>query len=103
MIVFSRTLTSVGWNSRLVRDDPVEEVRRLKAQPGFDMDVGGPTIAAPLIRAGLVDEHRSFLRPVILGAGNPFFAALDAPIGLRLVENRRFGNGVEYLRYEAVR
>jgi dihydrofolate reductase len=50
-IVFSRTLTGVDWNSRLVRDDAAREFARLKAQPGFDMDVGGPTLASTLIRA----------------------------------------------------
>ena len=45
-VVFSTTLETVDWNSRLVRDRAVEEVARLKAQPGADMDVGGPTIAA---------------------------------------------------------
>ncbi|HEX5590065.1 MAG TPA: dihydrofolate reductase family protein [Candidatus Limnocylindrales bacterium] len=98
-VVFSTTLTSVDWNSRLVRGDPVEEVRRLKAQPDFDMDVGGPTIAAPLIRAGLVDEYHVFLQPVVLGAGTPFFPPLDDPIELRLLETRTFQSGVVYLRY----
>ncbi|MFH1474420.1 MAG: dihydrofolate reductase family protein, partial [Chloroflexota bacterium] len=45
-VVFSRTLEEVGWNSRLVRDDAAQEVAGLKAQPGFDMDVGGPDFAA---------------------------------------------------------
>ena len=101
-IVFSRTLEEVGWNSRLVRDDPAAEVARLKAQPGFDMDVGGPTLASALIRAGLIDEYRLFVHPVILGAGKPFLPALDDRIGLRLLETRTFGSGVVYLRYEAV-
>src|SRR6478736_4045925 len=48
-IVFSRTLDRVDWNSRLVRDDAIGEVRRLKAEPG-DMDVGGPTTAATFLR-----------------------------------------------------
>jgi dihydrofolate reductase len=58
-IVFSRTLDSVDWNSRLVHDDPAEEVARLKAQPGFDMSVGGPTLASTLMRHGLIDEFRA--------------------------------------------
>jgi dihydrofolate reductase len=99
-IVFSRTLEQVDWNSRLVRGDPVAEVARLKAQPGFDMDVGGPTLASTLIRAGLIDEYRPFVQPVILGAGTPFFPALDDRVGLRLLETRTFGSGVVYLRYE---
>jgi len=99
-IVFSRTLARVEWNSRLVRDDPAEEIARLKAQPGFDMDVGGPTTASPLIRLGLIDEYRLFVHPTILGAGTPFFPSLDDRIGLNLLETRTFGSGVVYLRYE---
>ena len=98
--MFSRTLDRVEWNSRLVRDDAVAEVARLKAEPGFDMDVGGPTIASALMRAGLIDEYRLFVQPVILGAGRPFFPALEDRIGLRLLETRTFGSGVVYLRYE---
>jgi len=98
-IVFSRTLASVEHNSRLVRDDAVEEVVRLKAQ-GLDMDVGGPTLAGSLLAAGLVDEVSVYVNPVVLGAGLPFFPALDAPIRLRLLETRGFEGGVVRLRYE---
>ena len=98
-IVFSRTLEAVDGNSRLVRGDVVEEVSRLKAQPGYDMDVGGPTIAAPLIRAGLVDEFRLFVQPVVLGGGTPFFPDMANRIDAELLETRTFGSGVVYLRY----
>lgn len=101
-IVFSTSLERVGWNSRLVRGDAVAEVTRLKAQPGFDMGVGGPTTAAPLLRAGLIDECRLFLQPVVLGAGTPFLPPLRDPIGMRLLESRTFGSGVVYLRYGTV-
>jgi dihydrofolate reductase len=101
-IVFSTTLDAVDPGSRLVRSNPAEEVARLKAQPG-DMDVGGPTLASTLMRAGLIDEYRIFVHPVILGAGTPFFTALDARVPLRLLENRTFASGVVYLRYEAMR
>ena len=101
-IVFSRTLDHVDWNSRLVRGDAAAEVKRLKSQPNFVMDVGGPTLAAALLRAGLVDECRLFVHPVILGAGTPFFPALVDRIGLKLLETRTFSSGVVYLRYETV-
>ena len=101
-IVFSRTLEHVEWNSRLVRDDAVGEVARLRAQPEYDMDVGGPTLAASLMQAGLIDEYRLFVHPVILGAGTPFFPALEDRIGLRMLETRTFGSGVIYLRYVPV-
>lgn len=99
-IVFSTTLEEVDPGSRLVRAEAAEEVARLKAQRG-DMDVGGPTLASTLMRAGLIDEFRLFVHPMILGAGTPFFAALDARIPLRLLETRTFSSGVVYLRYES--
>ena len=99
-IVFSRTLAAVDPGSRLVRTDAVEEVARLKAQPGFDMDVGGATLASALLRAGLIDEVRMFLQPVVLGAGTPFFPPLDNPVGMTLTETRTFGSGVVLVRYE---
>jgi dihydrofolate reductase len=98
-VVFSRSLERVDWNSRLVGDDATEEVARLKAQQGFDMDVGGPTLASSLVRAGLIDEYHLFVQPVILGAGTPFFPALDDRIGLELLGTRTFGSGVVCLRY----
>jgi dihydrofolate reductase len=101
-IVFTRTLDRVEWTSRLVRDDAAEEVARLKAQPGFEMSVGGPTLASSVMRAGLVDEVRLFVHPVILGAGTRFFPALPDRIGLTLLETRTFGSGVVYLRYVPV-
>ena len=101
-VVFSRSLETAEWNSRLVRDDAVHEVSRLKTQPGFDMDVGGPTTAAPLIRAGLIDEYHLFVQPMILGAGTPFFPGLDDRLRLKLLETRTFRSGVVYLRYAAV-
>ncbi|HYT78532.1 MAG TPA: dihydrofolate reductase family protein [Actinomycetota bacterium] len=99
-IVFSTTLEKVDWNSRLVRDNIAEEVTKLKAQPGTDMDVGGPTLASSFMRLGLIDEYRLVVHPVVLGGGTPFFPALDNTINLRLVETRTFGSGVVYLRYQ---
>jgi len=99
-IVFSTTLEKVDWNSRLVRDNIAEEVTKLKAQPGKDMDVGGPTLASTFMRLGLIDEYRLVVHPVVLGGGTPFFPGLDNTISLRLAETRTFGSGVVYLRYQ---
>jgi dihydrofolate reductase len=99
-IVFSKTLERVAWNSRLVRDNVGEEIARLKAQPGPDVEVSGPTIAASLMRLGLIDEYRPVVHPVVLGRGTPYFPALESAIKLRLVETRRFATGVVYLRYQ---
>jgi dihydrofolate reductase len=64
------------------------------------MGVGGATIAAALSRAGLIDEYRLFIHPVVLGSGTPMFQASDDRINLRLVETRTFHSGVVMLRYE---
>jgi len=99
-IVFSKTLNRVGWNSRLVRDDIAGEISKLKAQPGRDLQLGGPTLAATFIQLDLVDEYQLFVNPILLGGGTPFFPALNKPINLRLIETRTFGSGVVYLRYQ---
>jgi dihydrofolate reductase len=98
-LVFSTTLSAVEGNATLATGDPVEEVARLKREPGADLAVGGAGLAAPLIAAGLVDDFRLFVAPVILGAGTPYFPPLEEPIELELVESRPFDNGVTYLRY----
>jgi dihydrofolate reductase len=98
-VVFSTTLTEVGWNSRLVRGDLLGEVARLKAEPGGDMDLGGPRLAASFLRLDLVDEFRLFVHPVVLGGGTPLFPPLERGYGLELVDTRVFGSGVVYLAY----
>ena len=98
-VVFSRTLETVVGNTRLVRDGTAEEVARLKEEPGQDLGVGGAALAAGLMELGLIDEFRPFVIPVVLGAGTPFFPALDEKVDLELVETRTFGGRVVYLRY----
>jgi dihydrofolate reductase len=100
-IVFSRTLRSVDFNSRLATGDVGEELARLKIEFAGDLEVGGPTLAAQFIERGLVDEYRLVVHPVVLGAGTPFFPPLDHPIGLRLTDTHRFASGAVYLGYAA--
>lgn len=101
-IVFSKTLTNVeGSNTRLETGDVVETARKLKAETDGEIAVGGAGLAAGLIQAGLVDEYRLFVYPVVLGSGIPFFPPLDEPIDLGLVETRDFGSRVTHLRYRA--
>lgn len=98
-IVFSSTLEAVAGNTRLVRGDAVEEIRRLKQEPGKDMEVGGPTLAADFIRRNMVDVYGLFVQPVLLGESIPFFPPLETSLNLKLVETRPFQSGVVYLRY----
>jgi dihydrofolate reductase len=62
------------------------------------LTVGGSTLAAHAINAGLVDEYQLLIYPVLVGQGKPVFLS-DAPVQLNLLEEHRFGNGVVYLRY----
>jgi dihydrofolate reductase len=99
-IVFSKTLRHVEHNSRLAQEDIGAEVARLKQQVEGDLGLGGSTLAATFMKLGLIDEYRMFVRPIVLGGGKPYFAHLDRPLNLRLVETRTFASGVVLLRYE---
>jgi dihydrofolate reductase len=99
-IVFSKTLQKVEWNSRLVRGNVAEEVAKLKAEPGGYLTVGGAQLAATMIDLGLIDEYRLIVQPVVIGGGTPFFPSVRDTVNLRLLETRKFGSGVVYLRYE---
>lgn len=100
-VVFSRTLESVGWNSRLERGDPVEVITKLKAETEGTLELAGATLAAPIVQAGLVDEYRIVIAPTAVGGGTPFFPTLPSWISLRLLENRTFPGGTVLLRYAA--
>jgi dihydrofolate reductase len=99
-IVFSKTLEHVEWNSRLVRGNIVEEINKLKAQPGKGMSVGGAGLASTFMQLDLIDEYSLYIHPVILGAGKPMFGRLYDRINLQLLETRIFGSGVILLRYQ---
>ena len=100
-IVFSKTLAQVQGNATLSKGNIVEEIARLKTEPGKDMSVGGAAIATTLMRSNLIDEYWLYVQPVILGSGTPMFPALSSKINLRLLETRTFNSGVVLLRYQS--
>jgi dihydrofolate reductase len=102
-VVFSSTTSAVDWNARLVTGDAVTEITRLKTEDGGPMDIGGATLAAAAMRAGLIDEYATVTHPVLVGGGTPFFTALDNWVNLTLVETRTFPDGVLLTRYETRR
>ena len=95
-VVYSSTLAEVGPKARLERSFDADAVRALVADQ--EASVGGPGLAAHALRAGLVDEVSLLVNPVVVGGGT---AALpdDLRLDLALLDQRRFGNGVVYLRY----
>jgi dihydrofolate reductase len=95
--VVSRSLTSVGPNAMLVKDDLAGAIRALKAEHDGEIEVAGPTLAHSLTELGLIDEYRIYLHPVVLGHGTPYFAGPRPP--LRLVTYDRIGEDVIRLIY----
>jgi dihydrofolate reductase len=77
----------------------VEEVARLKEEPGGDLAVGGAGLASELIERDLIDDYHVFIAPILLGGGTPYFPAMERRIKLELLERRTFSGLVEYLHY----
>ena len=99
--VVSSTVSDPEWqNSTVVSGDVVEQVRALKEQPGQDIVVTGSIMLChTLIEAGLVDEYRLFVYPVVQGRGRRLFPdGFECP-GLRLLEAKSFRSGITYSRY----
>lgn len=101
-VVYSSSLPSV-WTARtrLERTFEPAEVRQLKETARRDITVGGPTLAAQAIQAGLVDECHLFLTPIVVGGGTKSLPD-HVRVKLRLLESRHFGNGVVHLHYRFV-
>ena len=100
-VVYSRTLETVSSaRTRIERDFAPDAVRQMKAEADRDISIGGATLAGEAIRAGLVDELHLMVNPIVVGGGTP-----SLPDGVRweleLLDERRFANGVVYLRYRA--
>lgn len=101
-VLFSRTVKTADWNTRVVNEGVAEEVMRLKQQPGGDLALGGANIASYLQKLGVVDEYHLFVHPVALGRGVPLWPADGGDVRLRLSETHTFISGVVFLRYEVV-
>jgi dihydrofolate reductase len=98
-VVYSTTLESVASaGTTLERHFDPHLVREMKASAGRDISVGGPDLAAQAIAAGLVDELRIYVSPVVVGGG---VRALPTGVALKLqlLDERRFGNGVVHVHY----
>jgi len=99
-IVFSRTLRKIeGKNTRLVRNNVVEEVIRLKQQSGKNLSIGGISICQEFMRHGLIDEYLLLVQPVIWGKGKRLFDGLKDRTKLKLIDTKTFRSGVVVLHY----
>ena len=95
--VVSRSLKSVGPNATLVANDFETAIRKLKTELAGEIHVGGPVLAQSLTEAGLIDEYRLYLCPIVLGGGTPFFAGPRPP--LHLVASDRIAEDLIRLTY----
>ncbi len=98
-VVYSRTLDAVSTGrTRLERELDLDTLaERVRSSP-TDVSIGGPTLAAPALRAGLVDDLHLLLSPVLVGGGLPALPS-DVRLDLELVDERRFANGVVHLHH----
>jgi dihydrofolate reductase len=100
-IVYSKTLEAVSTRkTQLERNFDPEAIRQLKATAEKDITIGGPGVAAHAFRSGLIDECQLFLAPIVVGGGKPSLPN-DVRLELELLEERRFGSGMVFLRYRA--
>jgi dihydrofolate reductase len=98
-IVYSTTLTTAtSAKTRIEQDFKPDVIARFKDTARLDVAIGGSNLASQALNAGLVDEIHLFLKPILVGAGKRAFP-IDTHLPLKLLEERRFGNGVVYLRF----
>ncbi|MFF9094175.1 dihydrofolate reductase family protein [Streptomyces sp. NPDC014802] len=103
-VVFSTTLSEVQGHARLASGTVAEEIERLRAEPGEgEIAIGGATLAAEAAAAGLIDEYRIMVHPVLVGGGIPYFPRDERRVNLELVETRTFPSQIVYLRHRVVR
>jgi dihydrofolate reductase len=100
--VVSSTLDKAEWNNSTVLDgDVVEEVSKLRQQPGGDIVVhGSAQLVQALLEHDLVDELRLMVFPVVLGSGKRLFGATSDKKRLRLADSKTVGDGVEIVIYQ---
>jgi dihydrofolate reductase len=99
--VASRSLDDVTWNATLLGPDIVTAIQDLKAQPGKDLiKYGTSRLDATLLGAGLVDELRVWIMPVVVGSGQRIFEDVEpSSLRLNLTDVRRLRNGSVVLTY----
>jgi dihydrofolate reductase len=98
-VVYSSSLESPSTaRTRIEREFDPAAVGRMKEGARADLGVGGPTLAAEALRAGLVDELHQFLNPVVVGGGTAWLPA-GLRLELELLDERGFAGGVVHLHH----
>ena len=101
-VVTSRPLQAQWNNSTVIANNVIEEVTKLKQQPGKNILIeGSATLVEALAQAGLIDEYKLMIHPVIAGNGKRFFKDGMGMSKLKLVESKPLSLGVVSLCYES--
>jgi dihydrofolate reductase len=99
-VVTSTPLQAQWNNSTIVNNNLVEEIAKLKQQPGNDILIeGSATLVEALAQAGLIDEYKLLVHPTIMGSGKRFFKEGMGMTKLQLVESKQLSSGVVLLSY----
>ncbi|GAB3343106.1 dihydrofolate reductase family protein [Larkinella ripae] len=100
-VVVSRSLNLVEPNTRIIRSNPADELRKLKQQPGNKISVDSVSLLPELIAAGLIDEFQLVVHPVMVGQGRPLIegGSLQKQLDLKLVDTTVFKSGSVALHY----
>ncbi len=103
--VVSTTLQKGDWNnSTLIQSNIIEEIRKLKQQPGGAIGIiGSATLVHSLLDAGLVDEVQLLVHPLVLGTGVRLFVEGGRPFSMQLADSQILANGVVFLSYQIER
>ncbi len=103
--VISSTLDRAEWTgSILIQDNAVDEIRKLKQQPGKDLLLSGSAqLFNAMIKEDLIDLYRFMVHPIVLGNGKRLFADGGVDRKLLLKETRRFSKGIVVLEYESAK
>ena len=104
-IVFSRTMDKASWkNTKLIKSDPAEAVRKMKKESGTPRVImGSGTIVSQLAQAGLIDEYQIVVNPIVLGKGRTLFETVNDKLPLKETKSRTFKNGCVLVCYEPKR
>jgi dihydrofolate reductase len=100
--VVSTTLTKAAWNnSTVIKDNVIEEIRKLKQQPGNRIAIiGSGKLVHALLEADLIDEVQLLVHPLVLGKGMRLFVDGGRPSSMQLVDSQILPKGVVYLSYQ---
>src|SRR5687768_16274310 len=98
--VFTRTLTTAKEGVTIINGDILNEVTRIKNEPGKDIWLfGGSELTSSLINLQLVDEIGLAVHPIILGSGKALFRNIRDRVKLTLIDTKTYSTGLVYLTY----